>query len=190
MKKTVFANKEVKIYTIELLVFALIYFVLGVLILVGVIPLKGTFRHVLIYISLVGAAWFVFDFFWTLFSKKRRKTSSLFDKGLILPAVVGVVVVDILTFVMGFEESNTIHVYFTGAFFCYLTLIFVMEAIYHIYHPLPALLEEEEGKPKDKEESSTEGNKEVTPEEKKKEEEDFQSKLKALEEKKDEDKKE
>lgn len=144
MEKNKEYPKEVKIYSIELAVFALIYLVLGVLILVSVIPLKGTFRHILIYVSLVASAWFIFDFFWTLFSQKRRKKSSLFDKTLLLPAIIGVVVVDILTFTMGFEESNDLHVYFTGAVLCYFALIFVIEAFYHLKHPLPILLEEEE----------------------------------------------
>lgn len=174
MKNKPQINRDVKIYTVELLVFAVIYLVLGILILTSVIPLHGTFRHILIYVSLVGAAWFVFDFFWTLFSKKRRKTSSLFDKALLLPAVIAVVVIDILTFTMGFEESNTLHVYFTGAFFCYLALIFTIEAIYHLYHPLPFLLEEEEGEKKAKEAAAS-------PAQEEEKEEDFANKLQAFE---------
>ncbi len=173
MKNKPQINHDVKVYTIELLVFVIIYLVLGILILTSVIPLHGTFRHILIYVSLVGVAWFVFDFFWTLFSKKRRKTSSLFDKALLLPAVIAVVVIDILTFTMGFEESNTLHVYFTGAFFCYLAFIFTIEAIYHLYHPLPFLLEEEEGEKKAKEAVASPAQEEN--------EEDFANKLQAFE---------
>ena len=73
MKNKPQINHDVKVYTVELLVFVIIYLVLGILILTAVIPLHGTFRHILIYVSLVGAAWFVFDFFWTLFFPKEEE---------------------------------------------------------------------------------------------------------------------
>lgn len=134
--------KEKLILSIEYAVFAVVFMVLGILILVGILPLKGTFRKILIYVSLFGGCFIVFDFFWTLFSKKRRKSWSLLDKFLALPAGISVLVVDILTFVWGFENTVKLHEIYVGWLFVYLSLVYVTEGIYHYFRPHPMLLEE------------------------------------------------
>ena len=160
--ETPFLKKAKKVYTIELAIFTLIFLVLGILILVDVIPLRGTFRKVLIYVSIAGSLWLLADFFWTCFSKKRRAKNSLFDKLLALPAGIAVLVLDILTFVIGFEESNQLHETFVGILFCYLAAAYVAQIVYHWFRPLPMLIEgareeEEEAKNASAEEVKEEG---------------------------------
>lgn len=174
--KTDELTKEKRIYTIELLVFMVIFFVLGLLILIDVLPVKGTFRKVLIWVSLFGSVWLFVDFFWTIFSKKRRAKHSLLDKSLALIAAASVFVMDIITFVQGFDNTVEMHETFVGILFCYLALVYLIEAIYHWFKPIPLLVEaaKEEEELKNKTEAET-------PEEKEKEEEDFASKLKKAE---------
>lgn len=133
--------KEKKIYTIELIVFCVIFLVLGILILVDVIPIKGTFRHILIYVSLAGVAWLIADWVWTLISPKRRKKQSLFDKFLVLPSAISVLVFDIITFVQGFDETEQLHETFVGILFVYIAVVYLAMAIYHWFKPHPLLLE-------------------------------------------------
>lgn len=162
-------------YTIELLVFAILFAVLGILILVGVIPVKGTFRKVLIYVSLLGSAWIIVDFFWTLFSQKRRKKNSLLDKILALPAGGSVLVMDILTFIQGFDKTIELHETFVGILFCYLALVYLIEAVYHWKKPVPLILEAAEEERKEKQEKEEEAKQEN--------QEDFDRKLREAQEK-------
>lgn len=148
--------KEKLILTIEYAVFCVLFLVLGVLILTGILPLKGTFRKVLIYVSLIGGAFICFDLFWTLFSKKRRKRWSLVDKFLAFPAGASVVVIDILTFVWGFEETVKLHETYVGYLFLYLAFVYLFEGIYHYFKPQPLLLEELENEKESLEERKDE----------------------------------
>lgn len=161
--------KEKLILTIEYAIFAVVFSILGILILVNIIPIKGTFRKVLIYVSLIGGSFIIFDLFWTIFSKKRRKKWSLLDKILAFPAGLSVVVTDILTFVWGFENTVELHERFVGYLFCYLALVYIIEGIYHWFKPQPMLLEELEKEQKLEEE--TKDKQEVS-------EDDFMKKLK------------
>lgn len=169
--------KEKMILTIEYLVFTILFLILGILILVDIIPIKGTFRKVLIYVSTAGSLFIIFDLFWTIFSKKRRKKWSLIDKILAFPAGVSVFVVNILTFIWGFDNTIDLHETFVGYLFCYLAFVYLFEGIYHYFKPQPMLLEELKKEEEIKKE--TEQKPEVV-------EEDFMKKLKEVSSKKDE----
>lgn len=170
--------KEKMILTIEYLVFMGLFLILGILILVDIIPIKGTFRKVLIYVSTAGSLFIIFDLFWTIFSKKRRKKWSIVDKILAFPAGVSVFVVNILTFIWGFENTVNLHETFVGYLFCYLAFVYLFEGVYHYFKPQPMLLEELK---KEELKKETEEISEVK-------EDDFMKKLKEVSSKKDEDK--
>ena len=173
-------KKEIKVYTIELLVFSVVFLVLGILILLHVWMIKGTFRKVMVWVSFFCSLILIGTFFWTLFSRKHRKKASLLDKALALPVALAVLGMDIATFILGVEETNEFHQTFVGILFLYIAVVYVIQALYHYRHPVPLLLSalgEEEGKPAKPLPIET-------PEEEKKDEENFLSRLKKKEEEK------
>ena len=149
-------KKMIRIYTIELLVFSVIFITLGVLILVGILGKSTNFRQVFTYITLVGAAILVGDFIWAAVSEKRRKRVSLFDKIIVLPAPIAIVTLDIITLVNGVEAVSELHRYMVGAIFLYIALVYTIQAIYHYFKPLPDLLNEEEEDEEDEAEDKAE----------------------------------
>lgn len=163
-KKKMDGLKKVKlIYSGELLLFAVVFAVIGILILVGVISIKDWKRIAFSYVTLVGGAWLIADFIWTLASSKRRARKPLIDKILVLPAALTVISFDIYAFVKGMVHSDVtspLFAYFIGGDLCYLALVYFFEAFYHYKHPLPELVEaalaEEEEKKKESAEAPAE----------------------------------
>lgn len=139
----------------ELLIFAVIFAVLGSLILSHVWVLGGNFRMIFIFVTIAGCAWFFVDFFWTLLSKKRRTKNSLLDKVLPLPATGTILVTDIISLSYGLDNldaTKELHQMAVGAVFAYFAFMYIVMAVYHYYHPIPMLLEEFEKEAKEQDE--------------------------------------
>ena len=133
------------IYSGELLVFAVLFAVLGPLFLFEVITVADWKRWVFSIVTLLGGLWLIADFVWCLISGKRRKKNSMLDKVLVLPMALPVVVFDILAFVKGWvwlEEGVVYFRYALGIALFYYAIVYLFEAIYHFKHPVPMLLEE------------------------------------------------
>lgn len=153
--------KKIKlIYSIELLAFAVIFLVLGILLLAKVFQPNETVRMIFNFITIAGGIWIIVNFFWTLFSPKKRAKSSLLDVSLIVPLGLGLIIFDICCFVIwgtsGFPVVD-IHCLWVGIFFIYIAIIYAIQGIYHYSHPIPGLLddlEEEEGEKKEGEEAT------------------------------------
>lgn len=159
-KKKMDDLKKVKlIYSGELLLFAVIFVIIGILILTGVIAIKDWKRIAFSYVTLVGGVWIIADFIWTLSSKKRRAKKPLIDKILVLPAALTMISFDIYAFSKGMVHSDVtspLFAYFIGGDLCYLSLVYLFECVYHYKHPLIELVEavkadEEEKKKKEME---------------------------------------
>ena len=171
-KKLSLETKTKLIYSLELIIIALVLIVFAVLKLTGVIPTKPT--RLLIYniITTVGGAYFIFDFIWVLVSKKKRAKSSLLDKILMLPGSFYLIAFDIICFIdkaKGVETDNQFVVISISSVFLYIAAVYLFQGIYHFYHPIPMLeqaIEEalEEEKNKELEEQEAQENKEETPE--------------------------
>ncbi len=162
-KKKMDDLKKVKlIYSGELLLFALIFLVIGILILVNVISIKDWKRIVFSYVTLIGGVWIIADFIWTLASPKRRVRKPLIDKVLVLPASLTVISFDIYAFVNGMVHSDVtspLFAYFIGGDLCYLALVYLFECLYHYKHPLPELIEA--AKEDEKKEEAKDGNQNI-----------------------------
>ena len=126
----------------EFLLFALVFAVLSALILTRVWVLgQSGFRYVFIFITMAGTAWFFVDFFWTLFSKKRRAKNSLLDKVLPLPATGSIFALDVVSLVIGLEASKDIHQLTVGVVFAYLAIMYLFQGFYRYKHPSPLMVE-------------------------------------------------
>ena len=144
-------KKNKLIYSGELILIALVFIVIAILELLRIIVISD--RHQLIFkiVTLVGASWITFDFFWTLFNKKRRANNSLIDKIMLLPLAVYLYSFDIA----GFVIARPYAYYQIGLpiALLYISCAYLFQGIYHYYHPIPLLLQaiEEEKLEKEKE---------------------------------------
>lgn len=147
-------KKTLLIYSGELLLFAVIFLVLGILELIGVIKLSDRFQLIFKIITLVGATWLTFDFFWTLLNKKRRANNSLLDKAMMLPLAIYLYAFDIA----GFVVSRPYEYYQFGVpvVFFYITCAYAFQGIYHYYRPIPLIIQAIEEEKKDEEEKKQE----------------------------------
>ena len=151
-------EKKVKlIYSIEIGVFALIFFVLGVLKVLQIINTNMYVRIVFNWITLFGGAWMIADFIWVLCSKRRRAKNSLLDKALLVPLGIYLITYDLICLI-GPTRDSSFYSYCMSAVFFYVGTVYTFEAIYHYWHPIPSILatidkvekaEQEEEKPQE-----------------------------------------
>lgn len=153
--KKVDPEKKVKlIYSGELLLFSVIFLVFGILKITQVMGYNETRRIVFNWITLFGGTWGITDLIWALASKKRKARVSLLDKFLLLPVAVFLITFDLISLIAK-PVNNLFYIYSVGFVFIYLSLVYVFEAIYHYYNPIPGLLDDEEEEEK-KDENSQE----------------------------------
>ena len=139
-------TKSKLIYSGELLIFGIIFAILGVLILLGTINVRDWKKIAFTWVTLFGGFILYGDFFWALFSKKRRKKNSLLDKILVLPSGTFLIGYDLYVLI---SNDDSWIPYVMGAIFVYLALVYAFEAIYHWFVTHPYLLEDEEKSEKD-----------------------------------------
>lgn len=127
-------------YCVELVVFAIVFTVLGILFLTGVIQIKDWKFWVFPILTLAGGIWLIIDLIWLLKSPFRRKKNSILDKLLPLPASIPVIGFDIY-----FLINNTSHMgedwyiqlfrVLIGAVLCYYGAIYLFQGIFHWFKP-------------------------------------------------------
>ena len=133
-------EKRIKmIYSGELLVFAVIFIVLGILELLAVIKLSERFQLIFKIITLVGATWLVVDFVWVMLSPRRKAKNAVMDKAMMLPLAVYLYVFDILGFVL--KPGYGYYQVGVPAAFFYIACAYAFQGIYHYYHPVPSVIE-------------------------------------------------
>lgn len=141
MKKKMDPLTKVKlIYSGELLIFAIAFLVIAILRFTLVIPFNETRHLVLNWISLFGGAWIITDFFWAVFSKKRRPRIALIDKIIHLPVGIYIIAFDLFCLIGKPTDQIVFQIGFPIAM-SYLALSYGFEAVYHFYHPVPGLLD-------------------------------------------------
>ena len=144
-KKKLSPETKVKlIYCGELLIIALIVIVVGALKLSGVIATKPTRLLVYNIITTVGGTWLIFDLVWALVSKKRRPKVCLLDKFLALPVGLYLFVFNTICFIdkaQGLTTNDLLVRLSVGIVLLYIGLIYIFEAIYHYFYPVPQMLE-------------------------------------------------
>ena len=141
MKKLSKEAKVKLIYSGELMLFAILFLVFGILKLTGKIGYNDTRRIIFNWITLAGAAWGITDFVWAICSKKRQQRISLIDKILLLPLIIFMVTYDMLCLV-GHKANETFCGLMLGIAFLYISVIYIFQSIYHFYKPIPGLLDD------------------------------------------------
>ena len=156
--KKIDKEKKVKlIYSGELLLFAVIFLVFGILKITKVMGYSETRRIVFNWITIFGGAWGITDFIWAICSKKRQQGISMIDKVLLLPLAIFIMTFDFISLIAKPANDN-FYIYSVGAAFLYVAVIYTFESIYHYYKPIPGLFDDEE-EPKVEEPSKEESEK-------------------------------
>ena len=142
MKEKMSAEKKsILAYSIELLIFSVVFITLGVLKLTGVIPHNDTRRVVFNWITLVGGTIGIGDFIWYCFSKRRRARNFLPDKLAVLALAIFMITYDLICLIGG-NPSDDFCKYMLGGAICYVGVIYLFQGIYHYFKPLPGYLED------------------------------------------------
>lgn len=137
-------KKTKLIYSGELIFFALVFTVIAVLELTRVLHLRDWVLIAFNWITIFGGTWMIVDFFWVMFSKKRRPKNSLLDKALLVPLGIFLIVFDIICFTKQIQKvdiSYDFRLYMMTSAFIYVAAIYLFQGIYHYFKPIPAIIE-------------------------------------------------
>ena len=139
-KKMDLLTKAKLIYSGELLLFAIAFFVIALLEFIQVIKISDRHHMIFNWVTIFGGTWLIVDFFWALFDKKRRKRVALIDKIIHLP--VGIYLISFDLFCLISKPTNRlVYQYGIPAAICYLFICYTFEAIYHFFYPVPGLVD-------------------------------------------------
>ena len=95
-KEKMSVEKKTKLfYSGELVFFAILFFVIATLEILGIIGKREIMMTIFNWITIFGGTWMIVDFLWVLLSKKRRKKNSLLDKAMFVPAGIYLITFDI-----------------------------------------------------------------------------------------------
>ncbi len=156
-------------YSLEFVIIAVVFIVIGVLKICGVWNYNEIRKAIFNWVTIFGGTWMIIDFIWVLCSKKRRKKNSLLDKILQVPLGIYLIVFDLLCFLWNGQPEKFYQIGMPMAFF-YIGVIYTFEGIYHWFHPVPAVIQmgvdiekakqEELAKAEENENKQTEGQEE------------------------------
>lgn len=157
-KKMSPVTKAKLIYLIELLVISIVFLVVAILEIVNVIRMKEIMLTIFNWLTLFGGLWMITDFVWTLVSKKRKAKASLLDKCLLLPLGIYLITFDLISLIGQISKTDNYDFYkygISGVLF-YVAIIYLFEAIYHWFHPIPGFIEQIQEEQEEQEEKEDE----------------------------------
>ena len=141
MAKISIEKKNKLVYTVELLVIAVIFIVIATLEVLNIIGKREVMMIIFNWVTIFGAAWMIADFIWTLVSKRKRARSSLLDKILVLPLAAYFITFDIICFTKQPFVTMEFRRLMMGIAFYYVAAIYIFQGIYHYFHPIPLILQ-------------------------------------------------
>ena len=139
-------KKTKLIYSGELMLFAILFLVLATLEILNVIGKRPIMLNIFNFVTAAGGTWMIVDFFWVLFSKKRRAKNSLLDKAMLIPLGIYLITFDIICFVQmkalwQDDSFNRFRRLMMGIAFYYIGGIYLFQSIYHYFVPVPSLVQ-------------------------------------------------
>lgn len=134
-------KKTILFYSGELILFAIVFFVIATLEILGVIGKREIMHIIFNWVTIFGGTWMIVDFFWVLFSKKRRKKNSLIDKILLVPAGIYLITFDIICFCKLSFVNLEFRRMMMAILFYYIGAVYLFQGIYHYFVPAPAIVE-------------------------------------------------
>lgn len=143
-KEKMSLEKKTKlIYSGELMLFAILFLVLATLEVLNIIGKRHIMLDIFNFVTIAGGTWMLVDFFWVLFSKKRRAKNSLLDKTMLVPMGIYLITFDIICFTKMYpfpEAEDGFRRLMMGIGFYYLGVIYLFQSFYHYFIPVPSLI--------------------------------------------------
>lgn len=139
-KKMTTEQKSILAYSLELLIFGIVFGALSILRITGVIGYNETRRVVFNWITLVGCTFGIGDFIWFCFSKRRRERNFLPDKLAILALAIFMITYDLICLTS--SPTPEFCTYMLGGAICYVAVVYIFQGIYHYFRPVPGYLED------------------------------------------------
>ena len=144
-KKKLSDETKIKlIYSGDLLVIALVLIVIGALKYANVIVTKPTRLFVYNILSACCGIWMVAEFIWAMVSPKKKARTPMLDKIMMLPIGVYILCFDAICFTrkaMGLDPLEVYIRFSVGTVLTVIGLVYIFQAIYHFYHPVPQIIE-------------------------------------------------
>ena len=144
-KKKLSDETKIKlVYSVELLVIALVLIVIGVLKYANAIVTKPTRLFVYNILSACCGVWMVAEFIWAMVSPKKRAKTPMLDKIMMLPIGIYILCFDTICFTrkaLGLEPLEIYIRYSVGTVLTVIGLVYIFQAVYHYYHPVPQVIE-------------------------------------------------
>lgn len=128
------------IYSGELLIFSIIFIVLGILEGFKVINLFTRIPELFYWLTLLGGIYLVFDWIRVIASKKYREKSSMIDKFIGLPLGLTLLAYDLAHLIFKVDLFDLRIMLTVG--FIYNGLNYLFQGIYHYFIPIPGLVED------------------------------------------------
>ena len=142
-KEKMSLEKKVKlIYSGELIFFALVFFVIATLEILGIIGKREIILIIFNWVTIFGGSWMIADFIWLMCSPRRQKKNSKIDKALLVPAGLYLITFDIICFTNASFVTLEFRRLMMGIVFYYLGAVYIFQGIYHWFRPIPGLLED------------------------------------------------
>lgn len=142
-KEKMSLEKKVKlIYSGELIFFALVFFVIATLEILGIIGKREIILIIFNWVTIFGGSWMIADFIWLMSSPRRQKKNSKIDKALLVPAGLYLITFDIICFTNASFVTLEFRRLMMGIVFYYLGAVYIFQGIYHWFRPIPGLLED------------------------------------------------
>lgn len=140
-KEKMSVEKKTKLfYSGELVFFAILFFVIATLEILGIIGKREIMMTIFNWITIFGGTWMIVDFLWVLLSKKRRKKNSLLDKAMFVPAGIYLITFDILCFLQLSFVTMEFRRLMMGILFYYFGTVYLFQGIFHYFYPVPAIV--------------------------------------------------
>lgn len=133
-------TKAKLIYSGELVLFAIAALVIAILTFVGVIGMSETKVNWITWITLLGGSVLIVNTIWFFCSKKKREKGSWLDTLLVLPIPLTMIPLDIIHLsTKAIPDAD--YKYIIPAVLLYVIVIYLIQAVYHWFRPLPLLIE-------------------------------------------------
>ena len=139
-KKMDFATKAKLIYSGELLIFAIVFYVIAILKITNVFVFNQTRATIFNWITIFGGTWIIVDLIWALVDKKRQKRVAIIDKIIHVPAGIYLICFDLFCLITKPEEPM-VYQYGISSVLLYLGLCYTFEAIFHFKYPVPGIID-------------------------------------------------
>ena len=150
-------KKNRLVYSLEMILFAVAFIVIATLEILNIIGKREVMLIIFNWVTIFGGVWMIVDFFWVMFSPKRRAKNSLLDKAMLIPLGIYFITFDLICFCQLDFVTLEFRRRMMAIGFYYVGAVYLFQGIYHYFYPIRLIklaIAEEEALAKEKEEAA------------------------------------